>query len=608
MKKAFKASDAQSICDVLRNKDSIFKIPQFQRAYTWKSKNIDDLWTSLIENDEGYFIGNMVWLESEDYYQIIDGQQRIITISLMLIALKDLWKELLANCVDENTKEAINRIVNHQIDDSIFYYGGNAQNPILRIQPYKSNINEIYKEIASSKTIEEKIKLKNINGNKIDDSQRIFIKNYKYIIDLIRKEINKKSKNEPAFKILDTITTKVSGLYFISIKCETDVDAYKIFEGLNNTGISLSAVDLVKNAVMYSVKGEEEKKKIEKEWQSLEYLFENTNIGIFNKYLRHHWIATVDYVNSAKLFKEIKENKLEDKSAKEIFGYVNNLNIGAGLYLGFRNENWQFFRLKDALSQKISGFDLKETLSILSRFNYLNVEQAYEVLLALTYKFLEKGSRLRYKNYLKIINDLWIFLFRSGFVSINPSEYENKFSDLCREITNKKDGDYKKIHMYMYNTLSGMIQGKDKDKDFIETFTNSNKLTYEKTGDNRLINYILHTIITSEKHTILMKNPTVEHILPQNPKHVLANISQKEYEIIIGNIGNLTCLDGRENTSIGNSDLEKKCEKIFAKDPFPLNQAVNNNIELWLKEPQKAIKLRAEKYAEMANNIWRMSF
>lgn len=83
-----------SFSDICHNYKK-FLIPPFQRAYTWKPKQIDTLWQDMLANDKGYFIGSIVLLEAvkknENRVVVIDGQQRLFTISLMILALNNKW-------------------------------------------------------------------------------------------------------------------------------------------------------------------------------------------------------------------------------------------------------------------------------------------------------------------------------------------------------------------------------------------------------------------------------------------------------------------------------------------------------------------------------------
>jgi uncharacterized protein with ParB-like and HNH nuclease domain len=84
-----------SVSDVLRA--AYYRIPRFQRPYSWDRSNVDDFWTDLTENKVGYFIGSMVLYKRSqraEWRGLVDGQQRMTTISMLLAALRDKLEEL----------------------------------------------------------------------------------------------------------------------------------------------------------------------------------------------------------------------------------------------------------------------------------------------------------------------------------------------------------------------------------------------------------------------------------------------------------------------------------------------------------------------------------
>ena len=92
-------------CDVHKK----FGIPHFQRPYAWTNRNIQDLWDSIISNDKEYFIGNIVAVKStnENFLFIVDGQQRLITISLLLSAIRDSYVAIGAKIKRNKDKQMI---------------------------------------------------------------------------------------------------------------------------------------------------------------------------------------------------------------------------------------------------------------------------------------------------------------------------------------------------------------------------------------------------------------------------------------------------------------------------------------------------------------------
>src|SRR5690606_33555269 len=106
-------------------------------------------------------------------------------------------------------------------------------------------------------------------------------------------------------------------LYIIVIVAKDDVNAFQLFEGLNSTGIPLSEVDLIKNAILKRIHqltgGSNNKKEIgqaEGLWNEMESDFEESSITWFSKYLRHHWISKNGYVGASDLFLEVKKKEL----------------------------------------------------------------------------------------------------------------------------------------------------------------------------------------------------------------------------------------------------------------------------------------------------------
>lgn len=598
--KKFRSSDARQLKSILREDTSIFHVPPFQRAYTWKSSNINDLWNSMVENEEGYFIGNMVWLENGGDYMIIDGQQRMFTISLILIALRNMWKSLDETNPNPKKSEYINNWVNDITEDIFFKdISSYPSKEKLRLTPAKENLRNVFEYIAYNSNKEIK-KLKEIEGKVLDDNQKVFIRNYKHINNLISNEL----ETGDYFEKLAEISTKVQSLYIIPIICASDVDAYKIFEGLNATGVGLSVVDLVKNAVMYSVQDEAYKSQIENTWENLENLFETTNISLFNKFLRHHWIATESYINNSQLFDAIKESKLKNKTVAEIISYTKDLSNSSKIYVGFRINDKRDY-LKEELKKKgLKEFEIEEILDLYDRFTYLRNEQVYEVLLSVTNKFI-KSEKFTFKQYAKFVQNLWSFIFRTSVLSVNPSDYEKQFANICILIKNFRSNDYNKILLKQTEFLANIVQGVDIDASFKGKFLDNEFIIYQDNGDNRLINYILRTIIQADNPAIKIAEPTIEHILPKEPSKW--NMDRNEISDYVNKIGNLTCLNEKLNKRASNLGIQEKCEKVFNKSEFPINQSIKDYIEMYKTDPISAINGRAKIYAERANSIWKIS-
>jgi len=563
-----------------------FIIPTFQRNLAWKNKNINDLWESMINNDKEYFIGNLVFLspteDSDQRYIVIDGQQRLFTISLILMAVRNEY-----NNIDVKNKEmSVRKRGSVENINNLLFYRENIWpfEKSSRILPGKDNLKEIYEKL-----LEDKIDVdNNTEIEKLDDNQLKYIRNYKTIRRLVRKHL-KDEKNK--FDKLDELFEKVASLLFIIIVCNSDNDAYQIFEGLNATGVGLSVADLVKNAVMQRVKGQETKTVIEEIWEQLEKYFEDIRAtAIFPKFLRHQWISREGYVTNSQLFDYIKKDKLKSEKKEEIIKYVKELLSDAEIYLSCRFEKCESILLKK--SNKIS----QKTLFEISKFRYLDIDQAYELILAFCNKFISSSSYTE-KQLINDLNRLWIFCFRAGIISINPSEYEKRFADHCKTINSFNGKKFDEMSITFFKDIKKLV---DHDQEFIENFVEEVK--YNSSYD--LCLYILEALMKKDNSDIKVSDPTIEHILPKEPSKW--NLSKNDIKDFVNDIGNLTVLCEGDNKSLGNETMKVKIDKVFSKSHFNLNQELTKKLEGFIRNPKLAIRKRGEEIAVKINKIFKI--
>jgi len=559
-----------------------FIVPPFQRAYAWKNKDIAELWESMINNDDEYFIGNIVCLdaneESENRLVVIDGQQRLFTISLFLVAIRDEYAEY-----KDRVKKKYGDLLEGTIRDinNILFY----KDPFsfdskreLRLKPGKENLIEIYEQLVKSEIdINNKERIQDL-----DQNQKKYVDNY----ITIRKLVHDYVKEKEQFNALHDLAKKTTSLLFIVIVCKTDSDAYKIFEGLNSTGIGLTVADLVKNAVMMKVrKSADARSFIEEKWTELESIFEKENIPLFPKFLRHQWISQEGYITASKLFDSIKKHKLKNSSSDEVKTYVKELLSDAQTYIAFRFEGYE-----KNLHRKLD----KNSKELIKRFRLLDLDQIYELLLALYNRFI-RDSNYSLRNFNQDLHDFWLFSFRSKIMSINPSEYERIFADLCSSLSNKDDN-VKVISDKYKKKLFTLVKNDDV---FIEHFAMD--LDYSS-RDKKLIAYILDRVLKWHNRNIQVADPTIEHILPKSP--VKWGLTKDDIKDYVHNIGNLTLLYKGDNRELQNAIMDKKIEKVFSKSKFKLNKRLKDKKEIFKTNPKKAIGERALELASIAAKVW----
>jgi uncharacterized protein with ParB-like and HNH nuclease domain len=206
-----------------------FSIPAYQRPYSWQPKNISTFWDNIITSPLHYYIGTLVVIPTLDNIglEIIDGQQRITTLMLFYIALRDfLTKDKRFSLTQDKIKGAEKYLWDSED------FGPSRES---RLKFHKKNLSSIFDTLLNGEELP--------NEENIDDNQRKFVKNY----NLLKKHIKDyfKDASDPE-AVFTELTSRISDLEFIVIICNSDSDAFQLFEGLNSTGLDLTVVDLLK--------------------------------------------------------------------------------------------------------------------------------------------------------------------------------------------------------------------------------------------------------------------------------------------------------------------------------------------------------------------------
>lgn len=217
-----------------------YSIPKYQREYTWSSREWDALYEDISENNIEYFIGAIICIPLGDsinpYMEVIDGQQRLTTISLFLAAiysyLKDYKEDL--NEDDEDTLPSLRKSLRSSI----------APNE-MKIYPQIQNHNlDDYNFIMSD------LGLKKAGSPKPSYfSTRKIARCYNHFKNLLNNEI-KELETEKKIKLLLERYEKIKHAILVKIEVSSHSDAYVLFESLNNRGTPLTAIDLMKNLIM----------------------------------------------------------------------------------------------------------------------------------------------------------------------------------------------------------------------------------------------------------------------------------------------------------------------------------------------------------------------
>ncbi len=219
----------------------IYEIPKYQREYTWGIREWEALFDDLIENEQGYFLGSVICIRTttntlnEPKYEVVDGQQRLTTLSLFLAALYERLNSHKNLLNEEEDQQSNLQLLKRQIVIK------RAQTYTRVVPQIQSNNLEDYLDLLSDiGIIPKRPSVKFAKLRRIRKAYSYFIQR----IDAALEETDDKVAG--LFNILE----KVNDAILVMIEVSNHADAYTLFESLNNRGIPLTAVDLIKNLLL----------------------------------------------------------------------------------------------------------------------------------------------------------------------------------------------------------------------------------------------------------------------------------------------------------------------------------------------------------------------
>jgi uncharacterized protein with ParB-like and HNH nuclease domain len=536
-----------------------FEIPKFQRDYTWETEQWDDLWQdikTLITNEENeHYMGYLVLQTTNNKnFHIIDGQQRLTTLSILILSTLKSLKDL----VDEGVDADNNQKRKENLQNSYIGY----IDPVTLISNNKLKLNrnsdDYYKQHL---VLLRDLPLRNTNS-----SEKHMRECFNWYYDKIKKEFK---TGESLAGFIDQIVDK---LFFTTIEVTDQLNAFKVFETLNARGVQLSSSDLLKN-YLFSVVDETEPHKSEIE--EIENIWSNIvgKLGEqkFEDYLRYYWNSENKTVSKKNLFKSIKNTIL---TKKQVFDLVRNLKDTADLYIAIQNpedETWK------------TNVDVKDALRELKQFQ---IRQTNSLLIA-GYKNLEPNH---FKKLAKICS---VISFRYNIIGgLNPNAQEDIYNSIALKINSEKRFDVNDFHPIYISDQS--FENDFSTKEFKNTSRNHKILKYIF---SKIEEYKFKNEISPESDLY-----TIEHILPDSADETWGEFKEEEINRSVYRIGNLTLLEKKLNRSADTLSYKNKIT-FFSDSKSLLTKSIPENYETW---NENKISARQRDLAKVAKSIWRI--
>lgn len=536
-----------------------FIIPIYQRKYSWTIEQCRQLWNDIIrasndENIKGHFVGSIVYIE-KGLYQIsavpqllvIDGQQRMTTLTLLLLALGRAIKES-GQTYEITKKKIVNYyLVNNEEEDDLYH---------------KLLLTEVDKETL----------LTLINDKELPEehSQRVY-ENFYFFLDSIKKSgID-----------LNVLYQGISKLIVVDISLDRDHDNPQlIFESLNSTGLDLSQADLIRNYVLMKLEPREQERLYKTYWYPMEKGFGNLNdSSLFDRFMRDYLtVKTGRIPNIRNVYSDFKEYVSQQKNTeiegilKDIFQFSKYF-----VHLAFQTE-------KD-----------KEINHSLRDINSLRVDVSYPFLLEVYDDYYkEKVSKDEFISILKFVES---YVFRRAICGVPTNSLNKTFATMSKEINKEKYAESVQVVLALKDTYKRFPN----NEEFIR------ELKVKDVYNFRNRNYLLRKLENyKRKEVVDIESYTIEHIMPQNEhlstewREDIGENWKELHKIYLHTLGNLTLTRYNSELSDKAFMVKRDLEGGFAVSPLRLNQGLGQ-LDVWNEDE---IIIRAKRLAEQAVLVW----
>ena len=499
-----------------------FRVPEYQRPYAWADPQIDELWDDLMASmGDTHFMGSVVLnVENPDAPQIIDGQQRLTTLTILLALIRDRYHVMQSQYVGHPDPLILN---SYEPGDKAFKLrSGDANWQVLRDFVLRKPTDEQRRELGAFNKLERNVRIRNkrltTNLKRLDDHLDAYLK-------------HEPDTEAALYRLEQQIRTR---LEFVTISVGNVGDAFLLFETLNDRGLQLSAADLLKSHLLSRVAQQHHDDEVvhdaSVQWDDLIDRLAGQDV---TRFLRHFLLISRSKVRKDEVFSLFKDdvtaygpNKLLDRLTE---------------YAGYYGQLFEPATIEHAQTRRAIA-DLKG----------LNVVSHYVLLMA-ALKHLSSEDLVRLARVAEMLSFRWVVCGR------NAQELETKYAKAA-EMLDKSDGSQV---IEVESTLLDSLPGSD---EFIERFISM------RMGVKYVTRYVLRRIEETVHPTgeIDLKGSAevhIEHIMPRTATDYWvgkANGDLDGYDDAVDRWGNLTLLHGRPNQTISNGDFEVK-RQHFAK-------------------------------------------
>lgn len=546
-----------------------YRIPRFQRDYSWTDDEWEDLWMDLLSTlqpggESAHYMGYLVLQSADDKtFEVIDGQQRLTTVSIIVLAvLKNLQRLIDAG----NDSEANTRRM-EQIRQTYIGY----LDPVTLVARPKltlnRNNNNYYQDFL--------VPLGHLPQRGFRASEHLLRKAFEWF-DRRVADYLKRSTGPEGMRLAQFVEDMSDRLFFTVITVTDELNAYKVFETLNARGVRLSATDLLKN-YLFSVldRGgdkDHELRNLEERWETM---VGRLGAESFPDFLRVHWNSRRSFARQAELFKTIRG---QVNTREAVFQLLRDMEQDLDAYLALS-------------SPEVSDWP-QETKTFASTLKTFNVRQPYPLLLAAKRVFDAP-------DFAGLMRACVVISMRFNVIcGYSTAEQERTYNAAAERIAR---GEFANLGA----VLAAMQGIYPNDPAFRAAFAEKTIRTTQS-RNNRVVRYILCALekhLSNQDYSFTSDSFNIEHVLPQNPEAGWEAFSDEEAEVLVYRLGNMTLMQTGANKDLGNSPYPAK-RAAFEQSGFAITRKLAEDHAEWTPD---RVAAHQNWMAAQATAIWRIA-
>jgi uncharacterized protein DUF262/uncharacterized protein DUF1524 len=566
-------SQSKSIGDLLGgNERARIVVPQFQRGYSWVKKHIHAFWMDITTfqkestvkaGPDKYFLGPIVILpKSKELINLLDGQQRLATATVVFSVIRNLARNLKIQEATDFARDVQREMIEKPSSSGFALELGELDHPyfmdIVQSDPPKENKPKLrsHRNIQQAKVL---------------------------LTDLLNQQIAPLDPTSALESLKKLYQAVRSDLVMACIPVQSERDAFRIFETLNDRGLRLSVPDLLLNYLMRVANNDEERKEIRRFWSEMLEQMERRDI---NRFLRHLWVSKYGDLKAQDLFTALKQHIESNK--------ISSIDFTRTCF----DECESYVQLLDHDEEHLPG----AAMHVRALVQQLDVQPALPLLLS-CHRLLPPADLET------VVKWLLVFAMRYSIVShLDPSGLETVLYGLARDVRSKMQ-------------TGPEQQGKTDPQQLTKTCLKHIKETLAKNtpSDQQIKVSVADLILSSDEakyvvgklasrmqtgtKEVKIDEANLEHIFPKNPeeKEWGGKANQEALEPLLWHIGNLTMLGERLNKKVGNKEFPIKKEHYAKASELEMAKRIARDYAAWDKT---TIEDRAKKLAAYFPEVW----